>query len=48
MMVYSNGIYNRYSSLEEFCIVYGADINEITNKLKSIGYQYDEKLSQFR
>ena len=39
---------DRYSSLEEFCIVYGADINEITNKLKSIGYQYDEKLSQFR
>ena len=39
---------DRYSSLEEFCIVYGADINEITNKLKSIGYQYDEKLNQFR
>ena len=39
---------DRYSSLEEFCIVYGADINEITDKLKSIGYHYDEKLNQFR
>ena len=39
---------DRYSSLEEFCIVYGADINEITNKLNAIGYQYDENLNQFK
>ena len=39
---------DRYSSLEEFCTVYDADINEITDKLNAIGYQYDEKLNQFR
>ena len=39
---------DRYPSLEEFCIVYDADINEITEKLDAIGYQYDEKLNQFR
>ena len=39
---------DRYSSLEEFCIVNDADINEITDKLETIGYQYDEKLNQFR
>ena len=39
---------DRYSSLEEFCTVYDADINEITGKLRAIGYQYDEKLNQFK
>ena len=39
---------DRYSSLEEFCTVYAADINEITDKLSAIGYQYDEKLNKFR
>ena len=39
---------DRYSSLEEFCTVYAADINEITGKLNAIGYQYDVKLNQFK
>ena len=39
---------DRYSSLEEFCTVNDADIDEITDKLKAAGYLYDEKLNQFR
>ena len=39
---------DRYSSLEEFCIVNDADAGEIINKLKAVGYEYDERLNQFR
>ena len=39
---------DRYSSLEEFCVVYDADINAIKEKLSAAGYEYDEKLNQFR
>ena len=39
---------DRYSSLEEFCIVNDADADEIINKLKAVGYEYDERLNQFR
>lgn len=39
---------DRYSSLEDFCLTNDIEINEITDKLKAIGYQYDEKLNQFR
>ena len=39
---------DRYSSLEEFCIVHDADIDDNTDRLKDIGYQYDEKLNQFK
>ena len=39
---------DRYPSLEEFCIVNDADIDDITDKLNAIGYQYDVKLNQFK
>ena len=39
---------DRYTSLEEFCIVNNADADEIKEKLKDAGYEYDEKLNQFR
>ena len=39
---------DRYSSLEEFCTVYGADIGEITARLSAAGYEYDDELNQFR
>ena len=39
---------NRKQGIFFVIIVYGADINEITGKLNAIGYQYDEKLNQFR
>ena len=34
--------------LEDFCLTNDVDIDEITDKLKSIGYQYDDKLNQFK
>lgn len=39
---------DRYSSLEDFCLANDVDIDEITDKLKSIGYKYDDKLNQFK
>ena len=39
---------DRYPSLEEFCIVNDADLNGIKEKLKAAGYEYDEKLNQFK
>jgi hypothetical protein len=39
---------DRYSSLEEFCLVNDADISDLTEKLNAAGYEYNEKLNQFR
>ena len=39
---------DRYSSLEEFCNDNDADVNEITEKLKAAGFEYDADLNQFR
>lgn len=39
---------DRYPSLEEFCLVNDADISDITEKLNAAGYEYNEKLNQFR
>ena len=39
---------DRYSSLEEFCTVNDADIDEITGRLEAAGYKYDTDLNQFR
>ena len=39
---------DRYSSLEEFCNDNDADVNEITEKLKAAGFEYEEDLNQFR
>ena len=39
---------DRYPSLEEFCVVNDADINEIKDKLNAIGYEFDEELNQFK
>lgn len=36
-----------YESLDELCEDSGADKADITEKLKSIGYEYDEKLNRF-
>ena len=39
---------DQYSSLEEFCSDNDADMDEITEKLKAAGFEYDEELNQFR
>lgn len=39
---------DRYPSLKEFCLINDADITDITEKLNAAGYEYNEKLNQFR
>ena len=39
---------DQYASLEEFCIDNDADMDEITDKLKAAGFEYEEDLNQFR
>ena len=39
---------DRYSSLEEFCMVHEADIGEITAALRAAGYEYIADINQFR
>ena len=39
---------DRYSSLEKFCTVSDADIEEIKDILKKEGYTYNPELNQFR
>ena len=39
---------DRYASLEEFCAVNDADIDEIKRKLEESGYIYDSETNQFR
>ena len=36
-----------YKSLDEFCDSQGVVIEELENKLKTIDYEYDEKLNKF-
>lgn len=38
---------DHYSSLTEFCKAYIVDESIITNKLRSIDYEYDKKVNQF-
>ncbi len=39
---------DNYSSLEELCAAYDADIEEISGKMKAMGFEYDAELNQFR
>jgi hypothetical protein len=36
-----------YSDLTEFCAANNADINDITGRLRTINYSYNEHLNQF-
>lgn len=38
---------DNYSSLNELCKTYSVDMNDITCKLKTIDYEYDEQRNQF-
>ena len=37
-----------YASLEDFCDDYRITVEELKNKLKAIGFTYDEGVMQFR
>jgi len=39
---------NNYVSLESFCEEEGLSLKDLTEKLLSIDYQYDEKQNQFK
>lgn len=39
---------NEDSSLEEFCLREGADLEEVLQKLASIDYHYQEERNQFQ
>jgi hypothetical protein len=38
---------DKFDSLEEFCNVNDADMDEIVEKLKAAGFEYDAELNQF-
>lgn len=38
---------DKFDSLEEFCSVNDADPDEIIEKLKAAGFEYDAELNQF-
>lgn len=38
---------DKFDSLEEFCNVNDADMEEIIEKLKAAGFEYDAELNQF-
>ena len=39
---------DKFDSLEEFCSVNDADMDEIIERLKAAGFEYDEERRQFR
>lgn len=38
---------DKFSSLEELCSAYDANTDEIVEKLKAAGFEYDADLNQF-
>ena len=38
---------DKFDSLEEFCSVNDADMDEIIERLKAAGFEYDAELNQF-
>lgn len=39
---------DEYGSLDELCSSLGLSFEEMTDTLRSAGYEYDEELNQFR
>ena len=39
---------DKFASFEEFCTVNDADPDEIIEKLKAVGFEYDEEANQFQ
>lgn len=38
---------DKYDSLDEFCAAYDADPDELIEKLKAAGFEYDAETNQF-
>jgi hypothetical protein len=47
MSVVNTKLRDFYSSLDELCKAEDADKNEIIEKLKNVGFEYDENLNKF-
>jgi hypothetical protein len=48
LSVINTQLRDNYASLDKLCDEKNVDKNELTAKLESIGYRYDEALNQFR
>ncbi len=47
MSIVNTKLRDFYPSLDEFCKVEDADKDELIEKLKAVGFEYDEKLNKF-
>ena len=47
LSVINTGLRDEYSSLDDLCLSRGLSKDEITEKLKGIGYEYDAGLNKF-
>ncbi len=47
MSIVNTKLRDFYPSLDEFCKVEDVDKDELIEKLKAVGFEYDEKLNKF-
>ncbi len=47
MSIVNTKLRDFYPSLDEFCKVEDVDKNELIEKLKAVGFEYDENLNKF-
>lgn len=48
LSVVNTNLRDFYGSLEQFCQAKDVDQEQLKTKLKTIGYEYDEELNQFK
>jgi hypothetical protein len=48
LSVVNTNLRDFYGSLEQFCQAKDVDQEQLKTKLKTIGYEYDEELHQFK
>lgn len=47
MSIVNTKLRDFYPTLDEFCKVEDVDKNELVEKLKAVGFEYDENLNKF-
>lgn len=47
MSIVNTKLRDFYPSLDEFCKVEDVDKDELIEKLKAVGFEYDEKMNKF-
>lgn len=48
LSVVNTQLRDHYANLEELCKAYQVDVEEISEKLKLIGYEYQQEQNQFK